>query len=95
NRACVGNPHVDVAFWLPSLTLEGGPRPDVVAPSCPAALAALVAGYFAARAGQPVIPHAPHVRTIQRRQLETALPWAARLLDLPPPTPVPGHAGAD
>jgi len=42
------------------------------------------AGFFAARAGLPEISDAPQVRTVQRQQLETALPWAARALDLPP-----------
>jgi hypothetical protein len=48
-------------------------------------VAAWVAGFFAARAGLPVIPDAPRVRVVQRQQLETALPWAARALGLPPP----------
>ncbi len=85
NFARVGNPDVDIAFWLPSLAAENGPAPDEVMPHCPAALAAYVSGFFASRAGGPEIPHAPLVRRIQRRQLETALPWAARLLDLPAP----------
>ena len=35
NCACVGNPAFDIAFWLPSLTLEGGPatRGDRTRPS--------------------------------------------------------------
>jgi hypothetical protein len=39
---------------------------------------------FAARAGLPTIPAPPRVRDIQRLQLTTALPWAARTLGLPP-----------
>jgi hypothetical protein len=50
-------------------------------------LAAYVAGFFASRAGQAEIPHAPLVRQVQRQQLLTALPWAARALDLPLPAP--------
>jgi hypothetical protein len=50
-------------------------------------MAALVSGFFAARAGLPVIPQAPRVREVQRVQLAAALPWAARVLDLPPPLP--------
>jgi len=84
NLAAVGNPEFDVAFWLPSLTLEGGPLPEEAAAVSPG-VAALVAGFFASQAGLPVIPHAPRVRDIQRRQLEVALPWAARVLELPPP----------
>jgi hypothetical protein len=85
NFASVGNAAFDVAFWLPSLAAEDGPAPDQVMADCPAGLAAYVSGFFASRAGEPVLPHAPLVRRVQRRQLETALPWAARVLGLPPP----------
>jgi Phosphotransferase enzyme family len=87
NHACVGNPLVDTAAWLPSLEAEGGPAPDEVladADGLPE-IAALLAGYFCARAGLPSIPQAPHVRRLQIEQARTSLPWAARLLDLPPP----------
>ena len=43
-----------------------------------------MSGYFAARAGLPVIPNAPRVRAVQLAQLRTALPWAQRALGLPP-----------
>jgi Ser/Thr protein kinase RdoA (MazF antagonist) len=85
NFGAVGNAEFDVAFWLPSLAAEGGPPPEVVRADCPAELAAYVSGFFACRAGGPDIPHAPLVRRVQRQQLETALPWAARLLGLPEP----------
>ena len=84
NLACVGNGWFDVAFWLPSLRLEGGPEPWQVLPKA-GALAAVVAGFFAARAGLPAPAGAPSVREFQRRQLEVSLPWAARELGLPPP----------
>ena len=82
--AAVGNPQFDLAFWLPSLHLEGGPVPWSVAPIDPG-IVALVAGFFASEAGLPDIPVAPRVRTIQRAQLEIALPWAAHALGLSPP----------
>ena len=85
NCACVGNPKLDLGFWLPSLSYEGGPDPHEVLPDAPS-VAAFVAGYFAANAGLAVIPDAPRVRVVQRQQLETALPWVVRALDLPPPT---------
>jgi hypothetical protein len=85
NFASVGNPQYDVACWLPSLAAENGPRPEDVCTTCPPELAAWVSGFFASRAGEPDLPHAPLVRQIQRRQLVTALPWAARVLGLPPP----------
>ena len=85
NWACVGNPAVDVAFWLPSLTLEGGPEPDEIVRSYPGAatLAPIVAGFFAATAGLPPPEGAPAVRSFQLAQLEVALPWAVRVLELP------------
>ena len=83
NLACRANGLLDVAAWLPSLQLEGGPMPEDVEPEA-SAFAGLISGYFAARAGQPVIENAPHVRSIQMRQLLTALPWAIRTLGLPP-----------
>jgi Ser/Thr protein kinase RdoA (MazF antagonist) len=85
NFASVGNPQYDVACWLPSLAAEKGPRPEDVFGDCPAPLAAWVSGFFASRAGEPDFPHAPLVRQVQRRQLVTALPWAARVLGLPEP----------
>ncbi len=83
NLASIGNPQFDIAFWLPSLTLERGPSAEEVLPDCPAELVAYVAGFFASRAGQPVIPHAPLVRRVQADQLRIALPWAVRALGLP------------
>jgi fructosamine-3-kinase len=82
--AARGNPALDLGFWLPSLELEGGPAPEAILPGRPE-VAAAVSGYFAARAGLPIIPSAPRVRDVQRAQLQTALPWAARALGLPPP----------
>lgn len=81
NWASVGNPEFDLAFWLPSLEVEGGARPDEILPEAPE-LAAVVSGFLAAHAGRPDIPTAPRVREIQRTQLRTALPWAARALGL-------------
>ena len=83
NHATVGNALFDVAFWLPSLAMEGGPQPEEIAPQGTAELAALVAGFFASRAGLPPPPTAPRVRSVQLAQLEVALPWAVRALGLP------------
>ena len=80
-EACCGNPVADLAAWLPSLEVEGGPPPEALLPGQPA-VAAWISGYFAARAGRPAIPTAPRVRTVQRAQLTTALPWAQRALGL-------------
>lgn len=85
NHASLGNPALDVAAWLPSLTLEGGPQPDDVAESGVAQFAVLIAGFFAARAGLPPPEGAPLVRGFQLDQLGVALPWACRVLGIAPP----------
>jgi hypothetical protein len=84
NHATVGNATIDLAFWLPSLAAEGGTAPETILPGEPE-IVAWVAGFFCARAGEPPIPDAPHVRPLQLAQARTALPWAARALGLPPP----------
>jgi hypothetical protein len=78
NWACRGNPDLDVASWLPSLHLEGGPEP-----AGHPDLAAMLAGFFGSRAGLP--EPAAGVRVIQKAQLAVALPWAARELGLSRP----------
>jgi len=84
NHVARGNALVDVAAWLPSLETEGGPRPEDVSPDA-GIFAAALAGYFCSRAAMPTIPDAPRVRDVQLAQARTALPWAARWLDLPEP----------
>jgi hypothetical protein len=81
NLVHVANPDLDLAAWAPSLNLEGGPPPEDVVPNAPG-LAAGLAGFFASRAGLPPPSTAPKVREIQRAQLEVALPWACRELNL-------------
>ena len=85
NLTTVGNPQVDVVFWLPSLQAEGGPRPEEVLPEPDPGLVAACAAYFCSRAARSPIPSAPGVRRIQLTQARTALPWAARVLGLAEP----------
>jgi hypothetical protein len=85
NWAARGNPQLDLAFWLPSMRLEGGPEPEAVGSGIDPELVALCAGFFACRAGLGEVPVAPGLRAIQRAQLEIALPWAARALGLSRP----------
>jgi hypothetical protein len=80
NHARIGNADFDIAFWLPSLVLEGGPQPQTFDVD---EFAVHVAGFFAAHAGLPPPEGAPHVRRFQLAQLEVALPWACRVLGLP------------
>jgi len=82
-EACRSAPDIDLGFFLPSLAYEQGPLPDSIVPNRPD-IAAVVSGFFAARAGLPIIENAPFVRRVQREQLSTALPWAIRALELPP-----------
>jgi hypothetical protein len=79
SHARIGNPESDVAFWLPSLALEGGPQPDAFGVD---GFAAFVAGFFASHAGLPPPEGAPQVRGFQLAQLKVALPWACRVLGL-------------
>jgi phosphotransferase family enzyme len=81
NQACIGNPDLDVAAWLPSLRLEGGPEPEEILAGG-GGFAAVLAGLWASRVGLPPPPTAPQVREAQRAQLEVALAWASRELDL-------------
>lgn len=84
NHASVGNARLDVVAWMPSLHAEGGPDPISLV-SGDSELIAMVAGYFAHRAGLPPLEGAPGVRGVQLSQLRSALPWVARALGLPPP----------
>jgi hypothetical protein len=76
---CTGNPDLDVAAWLPSLAVEGGPRPWEVLPGA-GELASFLAGVWAAAAGLPPPATAPTVRELQRRQLAVTLEWCEREL---------------
>lgn len=83
NWACRGNADFDTAAWLPSLHAEGGAAPETLLPGVPG-YASWLAGYFAVQASLPPPPLAPRVREVQKQQLQTALPWAVRALNLPP-----------
>jgi hypothetical protein len=85
NWACIGNPLLDRATWAPSLHVEGGPPPELVAPECPPGFPAMLAGFWALRVGLPPPEGAaPGLRDLQLAQLGVVLPWAVRALDLPP-----------
>ena len=79
NWTSLANPAIDVAAWLPSLRVEGGPQPWDVLPDA-GSLGAFVAGVWAAVVGLPPPPTAPTVRDLQRRQLAVALDWIDREL---------------
>jgi hypothetical protein len=77
NWTSLANPAVDVAAWLPSLRVEGGPQPWEILPDA-GALGAFIAGVWAAVVGLPPPATAPNVRELQRRQLAVALDWIDR-----------------
>jgi Phosphotransferase enzyme family len=83
NHACIGPADLDVACWIPSLALEGGPAAGELGAGD--RFAVLVAGFFASLAGLPPPEGAPRVREFQLAQLEVALPWACAVLGLEPP----------
>ncbi|MCY3959482.1 MAG: phosphotransferase [Chloroflexi bacterium] len=87
NWACIGNAHVDIALWLPSLHVEGGPHPRDVMPDQPA-LAARAAGHFADRAVRSRAQGASRWSHFQLAQLRVALSWATEELDLEPPAAI-------
>ena len=84
NWACRGNGNLDIAGWLPSLHSESGVLPETVWKDA-GVFAAILSGYWAFRAGLAPPPAAPRVRQVQLQQVKSALPWAVRTLDLPPP----------
>lgn len=84
NHAAVGYGPADVVAWLPSLEMEGGPRPETLLSGEPE-LVALHAGYWASRAGLPPPFPGATVRELQLKQLRSALPWTVRVLGLPAP----------
>jgi hypothetical protein len=77
NWTSLANPAIDIAAWLPSVRVEGGPPPWEILPDA-GSLAAFVAGVWAAVAGLPPPDTAPTVRAVQRRQLAVALDWMDR-----------------
>jgi hypothetical protein len=79
NWTSLANSTADVAAWLPSLHVEGGPPPWEVLGGV-GEIAAWLAGVWAAVAGTPPPPTAPEVRAVQRAQLAVALDWVDREL---------------
>jgi hypothetical protein len=83
NWASRGNPKFDLVSWLPSMHAEGGPEPWEFTVDEPN-LIAMQAGYLAHRAASPTHGN-ESIRALQEKQLRSALPWAAKSLNLPSP----------
>lgn len=77
NWCSLANPQVDLACWLPSVCVEGGPPPWELLPGA-GEIAAFIGGIWAAVAGLPPVETAPTVREVQRRQLAVTLDWIDR-----------------
>lgn len=73
--ACLGNSRIDVLSWLPSLRMEGGPEPWLLARDAEPGLVAFLAGYWSLQAGLPEPAGAPGLRRLQRAQASVALDW--------------------
>ena len=82
--AARGNPKFDLAFWLPAQHSEGGPPPDDFLPDSEG-LSARMAGFWAVRAVAELPSELKGLSAMYRRYMVSALGWAARELDLPPP----------
>jgi hypothetical protein len=87
-HACVGAAWLDVLYFLPSVTMQGGPPPEQVMdrhPACRAADSAAlnaglaaVAGLFTERALHPPPPGLPTLRAFQAAQGAVARAWLAQ-----------------
>lgn len=87
-QAHTGAPWLDVVFFAPSVTMQGGPPPEAVAALHPAfrsadpdavtAVIAAVAGLFTHRSLQPSPPGLPTLRAFQAAQAVIAREWLAR-----------------
>jgi aminoglycoside phosphotransferase (APT) family kinase protein len=92
-HACVGAPWVDLLAMLPSVAMQGGPKPWTVfgghplargaPPELVDAVLAAVAGFFVQRATLPPPPGLPTLREFQRAQGVEALAWLRRRLGEP------------
>jgi aminoglycoside phosphotransferase (APT) family kinase protein len=89
-HACVGAAWIDLLAFLPSVAMQGGPRPWEVFESHPLGrgvplerlqpVLAGVAGFFVQRSTLPPPPGLPTLREFQRAQGIEALAWLRRSL---------------
>lgn len=87
-HARVGAPWMDVAFFAPSVAMQGGPPPEELLPRYPparhadadavTAAVAAIAGFFVREGLQPAPPGLPTLRPFQAAQGEAARTWLAR-----------------
>jgi len=90
-HATLGAAWIDLACFLPSVAMQGGPRPWEIfdghpvprdaAPERVNAVVAALAGYFVHAGAQPPPPGLPTLRDFQRAQGVEALAWLRRRLE--------------
>jgi phosphotransferase family enzyme len=90
-HACIGAACLELIGFLPSVAMQGGPRPWEVFDAHPlgreappeqvVALVAAVAGFFVQRSTLPPSPGLPGLREFQGVQGAEALAWLRRSLD--------------
>lgn len=89
-HAGVGAPWLDLAFMLPSVTMQGGgaahelfsasPLSDGVSRDAQRAVVAGITGFFTWHCLQPDPPGLPNLRAFQRAQAYTAVAWLRELV---------------
>lgn len=89
-HARVGAPWLDIAFFVPSMRMQGGPPPEEVFARHPAArdadpdavnaAIAAIAGFFTRQSLQPPPPGLPTLRPFQAAQGAVARQWLASRL---------------
>jgi hypothetical protein len=89
-HAAIGAPWVDLLLMLPSIAMQGGPKPDELFWTHPTAahaerdsvvtLVAALAGFFVAGACQPPPPGLPNLRTFQRALGDQTMAWLRHLI---------------
>lgn len=88
--ACIGAPWFDVVCMLPSVAMQGGPRPwdlwgelsgtESVPEDQLRRVVAAIAGFFVARSMDPPPPGLPTLRAFQRGQARPAVDWLRHLI---------------
>jgi aminoglycoside phosphotransferase (APT) family kinase protein len=86
-HAHIGQPWLDLVWFAPSVTMQGGPLPEDLVrrypptrdanPAALDAVVAAVAAYFTAGSLLPPLPGLPTLRAFQAAQAEVARAWVA------------------
>jgi hypothetical protein len=87
-HAAIGAAWIDLVFFLPSVAMQGGPKPweifeshsvgQGVEPDRVTAVVAAIAGFFIQQSRQPPPPGLPTLRRFQLGQGLPALEWLKR-----------------